>query len=229
MKKKQIAMIYFFSSSIIAVTIAVILLVSNPEIKEEHLAAYLVAKKAYSTGDLNRAIILATELSRQSPLLYQGQLLLGKSLYLTDQYIEADIVLSRLIKKHPAYLEAGLWKARTEIQLNQIDAANSRIEFLLSYNSDDPRLLCLMGGIKEQKGELGQAIDFYKRASLYEEELAKNRLSLGKLYSRMGVYDKSYIEMNQAKELLESDSPLYKPLNTIIEEIENRINKNKGN
>ncbi len=225
MKKQKLFVIFFSSSAIIAAVIATVLLLSNPKITNEHLAIYLEAKQAYTTGDLNRAISLTTKLSKDSPLLYQGKLLLSKSYFLTDQYKKADIALEKLLKKHPAYLEAGLWKARTELQLGQIDNASNRIEYLLSYNSDDPRLLGLMAGIEEQKGDMGRAIDFYKRASLYEEELAKNRLSLGKLYSRMGVYDKSYYELNQAKELLESDSPLYNSLNTIIKEVETHIKR----
>ncbi len=223
-KQKKIAFITL-SSSIITAVIATIILLSNPKISRDHLEAYLEAKKAYTIGDLDETITITTKLSKKSPLLYQGQLLLGKSLFFTDRYEEADLVLSRLVKKHPAYLEAGLWKARTEIQLNQIDNAYNRIEYLLSYNSDDPRLLGLMANIEEQKGELGRAIDFFKRASLYEEELAKNRLSLGKIYSRMGVYDKALDELTEAKELLDETSPLYTPLNAITEDIKNRMNK----
>lgn len=225
MKKKQLLAVIFFTASIITAAAAVGILLTNPKITKEHLEIYLEAKRAYITGDLNTAVSLTTVLTKKSPLLYQGQLLLGKSLFLMDQYIEADRFLAKLLNKHPAYLEAGLWKARTEIQLNLIEDAHTRVENLLSYNSDDPRLLGLMGNIEEQKGNHGQAIDFYKRASLYEEELAKNRLSLGKLYSRLGVYDKSYYELLQAKELLEADSPLYKPLNIIMAEVNARINK----
>ncbi len=223
MKKKLSAAFSFLTAAVIASLAAAVLLLTSPEITNEHMQKYMEAKNAYITGDLQKAISLTGDLSKKSPRLYQARLLLGKSYYLTDQYSEADDILGKLVKKHPAYLEAGLWKAKTEIQLDRLDDAADRIEFLLSYNSDDPRLLGLMANIEEMRGDFGRAIDFYIRSSLYEEELAKNRLSLGKLYSRLGVYDKSYSELIEAREMLEPDSPLYKPLNAIINEVRKRM------
>lgn len=223
MKRNKVIAIISLSGAILFGAAAIYIKFTNPPITDNHINKYLEAKNAYIKGDLDSSIKITSLLKRKSSNFFQAQLLLGKSLYLSDRYNEADKVFNKLTEKYPQYLEAGLWKARTEIQLDQFDTAYDRVKNLLTFNSDDPRLLGLMGSIEEQKGELGRAIDFYQRASLYEEELAKNRLSLGKLYFRMGVYDKSYAQLMETKELLEKDSPLYSSLEKIISEVKQNI------
>lgn len=223
--KKRFIFIILISLAITMSGVAVILMINNTPIRDSHIERYFAAKDKYLNGNLDMAIEILKTLSKQSPNLYQAKLLLAKSLFLSDQYKEADAVLRKLIRKHPAYLEAGLWLARVEMQMNNSEEASSIIRNLLSWNSDDPRLLGIMGNIEELKSNPAAAINYYRKAGLYEEELAKNRLSLARLYSRLGVYDKAKEELIQARELLESDSPLNTPLGALIDEINTILNE----
>ncbi|WP_028975357.1 tetratricopeptide repeat protein [Spirochaeta cellobiosiphila] len=212
-KKKWIFILAI--SSLVFIVLGTILLLSSPQVKQEDISHYFEAKKSYTIGDLSGSIKTLEVLNKKSPHFYQAKFLLGKCYYMTDQYEKSEKILTKLMKDNPSYLEAGVWLSRTYIQLNQIDEAQKEAENLLSYNSDDPRLLGLMGNILEKKGDLHKAIDYYQRATLYEEELAKNRLYLSQIYSRLGVYDKSLSELKKAKSLLENDSPLNKPIKVL--------------
>lgn len=112
--------------------------------------------------------------------------------------------------------------ARTELQLGRVEEARGRLEELLSYNADDPRLLYNLGTIFEYMEDPKTALDYYNRAALYEEEMAKCRISLGKLYFRLRFDKKALDELDRALLLL-PDSLMVAPTRSIRNTVRERL------
>ena len=128
-------------------------------------------------------------------------------------------MLAELVRREPRYHEAQIWLARIEVQQGETVDAEKRLADLLSYDSQDSRLLYLMAMVKSDQGKLQDAMTYLERAGATEEELARVHIELGRLYYRFGLNDKAHAELSRVLLLLPSTSPLQRSVTELLTQI----------
>ena len=182
---------------------------------EEQLAAYAEAKESYSRGDLAGAERELSELLARRKGFHQAELLLGKVYYFEGKLNEAQRTFARLLKRNARYHEAELWLIRIDLQQGDTRRAESRLEELLSFDPNDPRLLFLMGSLHQIKGDVKNALEFYQRAAAFGEELAKTHLESARIYYQFNLPDRALKELELCASLIAEDSLLREPVSSL--------------
>ena len=166
----------------------------SPRVPEDALKQYMQGEDFYVRGQVDAALAVFSRVAQQYPGFFQARFMQGKSLYLLARPEEAEKVLLELVRREPRYHEALIWLARIEIQRGETAGAEKRLADLLSYDSQDARLLYLMALVKSDQGRFQDAITYLSKAEATEEELARIHIELGRLYYRFGLDDKARVK-----------------------------------
>ena len=109
------------------------------------------------------------------------------------------------------------------VQIEDLGNAEALGEDLLSRSPEDPRILGTMASIALLDSEYQKAIEYYTRSTLFEEELALNRIELAKIYSSLLNPELAVAQLKRALLLLSADSPLRKAVSDLLIETESRL------
>lgn len=186
-------------------------------IPEQLLVAYAKAKEAYLRGDLDAAERELSSVIARRRDFHQAQFLLGKVLYFQNKSSDAERVFTGLLKRHARYNEAELWLVRIALQRGEVMHAEKKLQELLSFDPNDPRLLYLMGSLVQAKGDVKNALEFYQRAAAFGEELAKAHLESARLYYQFNLPDRALQELRICAALISDDSLLREPVTKLIQ------------
>lgn len=194
-------------------------------IPEQLLIAYAKAKETYMRGDLAGAEreLSAVLASRRG--FHQAEFLLGKVFYFEGKLSEAQRTFTGLLKRNARYNEAELWLVRIALQQGEAQRAERRLEELLSFDPNDPRLLYLMGSLCQASGDVKNALEFYQRAAAFGEELAKAHLESARLYYQFGLPYWALQELQLCATLISDDSLLREPVRSLMQS----VSKEAGN
>jgi tetratricopeptide (TPR) repeat protein len=220
--KSRVSVISRTLRRLVPVLPAILLAACSNKIPDAALTQYMQGEDFYVRGQIEAALAVFTHVAKQTPRFYQASFMEGKSLYLLGRPREAQAVLQELVRKEPRYNEAQIWLARIEIQQGDPAAAEKRIAALLSFDSQDERLLYLMALVKSDQGKLQDAISYLQRAGDAEEELARVHIELGRLYYRFALDDKARTELGRAALLLPTDSSLQGPVRDLLTRIDRK-------
>lgn len=186
------------------------------------LKQYLQGEDFYVRGSVEAAHAVFARVAKAFPQFYQARFMEGKTLYLLGSSKDAERVLAELLRKEPRYHEAAVWLARVEVQQGETAAAEKLLSQLLSYDSQDARLLYLMGLVRSDQGNLQEAITYLQKAGATEEELAQVHIELGGLYYRFSLDDRAKTELMHALALLPAASPLRKSVADLLLKVEGK-------
>ncbi len=194
--------------------------VPNNEISEQVMSIYANARSNYMKGDFALAAELLMSLTQHKPPIPQVAFLLAKTRFMQEEMREAEELFENIITASPEHGDARLWLARTKIALNEHIEAVEILTHSLQWNGEDPRVNSLMGDCQRILGETDNAIDFYQRAVLFEDELTKIYLSLASIYNRYRLSDREEYYVEKAESLVSTDSLFYEAVKSARKSIE---------
>ena len=194
------------------VALVVALVSCSREMSREQAATFIKAKKLYATGEMDAALDILGKGGNTIKNSHQGKLLEAKILFLKGFPAETERILRPLTEKIHGYTEAQLWLARALLAQGKTEAAQNQLEKAMEYNPDDPRILYLMANSREILKDYQQALEYYSRAALYGEELARAEISLAQLYYRFNQDIQALTHIQKAKALVSDKSVVYRPL-----------------
>ncbi|MBE3063571.1 MAG: tetratricopeptide repeat protein [Spirochaetes bacterium] len=202
---------------ILQVLTCLCLLACQPRPPSDDLVAeYLAAKDDYAGGDLQKAEQRLTRIVARDAGFHQAAFLLGKIYYFEDKPAEARRAFTALVKRYGRYNEAEIWLARTLVREGAIEAAQRRVEELLSFDQSDPRLLFLRGSLALETSDLKNALEFFQRAADFGEELARAHLEIARLYYQFDLPDKALEELALCRSLTSNGSLLRDSVDKLI-------------
>jgi predicted Zn-dependent protease len=206
----------FLQAAILLGSLAVLACRPAP-IPEPLLVAYAKAKETYLRGDLAGAERGLSSIIARRRDFHQAQFLLGKALYFQNKLSDAERVFTALLKRHARYNEAELWLVRIALQRGEVMRAEEKLQELLSFDPNDPRLLYLMGSLVQAKGDVKNALELYQRAAAFGEELAKAHLESARLYYQFNLPDRALQELRVCAALISGESLLREPVAKLIQ------------
>jgi predicted Zn-dependent protease len=183
---------------------------------DDLVAQYIAAKDDYAGGDLHKAGQRLEGILARDPGFHQAAFLLGKIYYFEDRPAEARRVFAGLVKRHGKYNDAEIWLTRALVREGAIDAAQKRVEELLSFDQSDPRLLFLGGSLALETNDLKSALELFQRAADFGEELARAHLEIARLYYQFDLPDKALEELALCRSLTSEGSLLRDSVDTLI-------------
>lgn len=183
---------------------------------DEMVEQYLAAKNDYAGGDLQNAEQRLTRIIASNADFHQAAFLLGKIYYFEDKPAEARRVFAALVKRYGRYNEAEIWLVRVLVREGAIEAAQRRVEELLSFDPSDPRLLFLRGSLALETSDLKNALEFFQRAADFGEELARAHLEIARLYYQFDLPGKAKQELELCRGLTSNGSLLRDSVDKLI-------------
>lgn len=199
-------------SMLVSVIIITLLGSCSSGMTQEQVRVYTEAKTLYLEGELDGASELLKKVKFGTNRGHQGKLLEAKILFMKGKPDESEAITAKLVTRNPGYTEAQLWLARALLAQGKTEAAQNQLEKAMEYNPDDPRILYLMANSREILKDYQQALEYYSRAALYGEELARAEISLAQLYYRFNQDIQALTHIQKAKALLSDKSVVYRPL-----------------
>lgn len=177
----------------------------NPS--DDSLEKYLNAREEYISGNFSSAEELLLEIAENQSLKPQVSFLLAKTLFMQGQPAESQAILEELLKNFPEHADARVWLARSQFANENVESALETLEKALLWCGEDPRVLSLMGSCHEVLGNTDKALDYYRKAALFEEEMVKIYLSLANLYGRNRLMDVKKTYLMKADAIVSDGSP----------------------
>jgi tetratricopeptide (TPR) repeat protein len=185
---------------------------TDPSPSDSDLQAYLRAKELYLRGEVEQAADTLEKLTSRAGSFHQARFLLGKALFMAGRHDEAAGTFAALLEDYPRYADASLWHTRALVASGSLEEAERVLTEAMAFSSEDPRFLYAAGTLWEGRGEYQKALDYYQRAALSGNDLGEIYLSIGKVYSRFRVYEKSLRYIDKCLAVLEEGSLLYRPV-----------------
>ncbi len=221
-KMKPLNRIFLYLLPIpIGLSVVIFLYLNRPaEPDRTEIDLYLRAVNAYHNADFELCLSISSALIEGNSSFHQAGLLKAKAEYFSGNYAAAAQTLEEVQKKKENYYEAELWLIRSLIQIDELDKAVALGEDLLSRAPEDPRILGALASAALILNDFRAAIEYRKRASLFEEELALNRIELAKIYSGILNPETALQQLKRALELLSPHSPLRRAVTELIEQTE---------
>lgn len=136
-------------------------------------ALYVSALDAYTIFNLDEAYAFAKTSLDADKNLFQSEFLIGKTQFFKNDYENAEKTFSKLIKKHPEYLEAEIWLIRTLILNQKYNEAESLLRKQLEYNNTDWRIFYLYSLLYDKQGILDQKLLMLTNAEMAIQDSAK--------------------------------------------------------
>jgi tetratricopeptide (TPR) repeat protein len=186
----------------------------------EQVERYATALSFYDQGRLQSAVAIAEALSGEEPRFHQATLLAAKGNYLQSRYTRAETQLAELLDRFPHYPDADIWLNRVLITTERYQEALARVETLLEFNPEDPRLLRQRAQIATAQDQPDQALAVLTRAAAFEEFAGLVRVDRGRIYAQFGQDQAATQELLRALALFGSDSPLAESARAVLRQME---------
>ncbi len=106
---------------------------------------------------------------------------LGEELRRVGANEEAIAVCRTGLERHPGYLSARVTLGRALVELDRLDEAHAELSVVVSNASDNLAAIRGLAEIHQRRGEMTEALDFYRRAL----ELARHDPDLEETVERM--------------------------------------------
>jgi len=189
--------------------------------RDEAESLYSRGLKHYSLNELDQAEKFFKEVIKQDSSHLNALLMLVKISYYNKNY-SSGIDYADLLLKKSSFHSGGLyWKARCLIMANP-DLTEEPVNLLkksLESDSNNLRARQLLALIYEREGKYKEAMHQYFEALKDEETLVNLRVNLALMYQRLGLNDKSSLEINRALNISREAGIPESRINDIKEEL----------
>lgn len=176
----------------------------NTNIDNINIQKYLQAKKLFNEALYNQSLLKLQEIEKIDTLKNNVNFLQGKNYFFLSLYDKA--LVKFLLNTNSN--ESFIWQARTYFQKENYEKAISILNYLLEKDETDPRVYALAADVYNAKGNTDTAILLYKKALLYENDLAKARFEYARLLYKYKQFDTAILELKNNSIILEAENPM---------------------
>ncbi len=180
---------------------------------------YKTAKNLYVKGEMEESVSVLSEIEKTDPDFLPALFLSGRIHYFMNKSETAEIKWKEVLKRNRNHIQAGKWLIKLYISENRINEAEVLLFRMFKLSSEDPELMILAGKLNKNRKKYLEAIEYYKKAFLFEDKLIDAHLDTAEIYSLFGLKEKSLIQLEKAAEIGGKGHELYKPVKSLIRNI----------
>lgn len=169
---------------------------------------YMEAMKLYGNMDFVNAEIKCNEVIDSNNSFLKGYFLKSKILFHTGRKKESIDLMKKIVKKHPAFIDAKLFLARALIETDSLKDAEKLLATLAEENGCDFRVYELYSILGKKNKDLKSRLYFQKKAEQCLGESYLVFLDLASIYRAFGMEEDAGKYLEKARVLSESEALL---------------------
>ena len=176
---------------------------SLPDPKDE-LGSYktlTLATHMATEGKCAAAVPLLTQLVKEQPELFLGQLTLAKCDLFLGHYDEADSALNFALRVHPDNVETRFYQGVSQYQQSRFADAMSTLLPLSQAHPNEPFLHFFLGGIHENQGRPEQALEEYQRCAALDPSFEVAVYKVGYFLAKSGKFEEAAAQFKKVTEM----------------------------
>ncbi|MDX9801968.1 MAG: tetratricopeptide repeat protein [Spirochaetia bacterium] len=186
-------------------------------ISKESLQKYQQAKTSYIKGDDKTALEILSSIEKESPLFTPALELTGRIHFFQGNIAEAEKHFLKAHDQNPHNINPGKWLCRTYLLKGDLNKAAAVLKMLTEASPEDTSLLILNGKIMKERQNYLEALEYYKKSFLIEDELAEAHLDLADIYASFSLDSKAAGELKKSLNILGEDHALYKSVKAVYD------------
>lgn len=192
---------------------------TSSKITAEVLENYQKAKNCYIKGDLKTALEILCLIDKKAPLFTPALELAGRIHFFTGNLPESEKYFLKAYENKPHNINYGKWLCRSYMAKGDLNKAGALLDLLLEDSPEDTSLLILNGKIMKENHNYPEAMEYFKKSFLIEDEIAEAHLDLAEIYASFSFRDKAADELEKALNILGEEHGLYNPVRAVYEKM----------
>ncbi len=187
--------------------------------KPDLISEFKTANSLYIKGKTAEALSILERIENKAPSFHPSLFLSGKIHFLDSRPKKAEEKWRKAVSGTPIHIQSGKWLCRKYIAENRNMEAEKLLFRLFKVSDADPELLIIAGKIRKNEGRYLEAIEYYKKAFLFEDKLIEAHLDIADIFYHFGIRDKALIHLKKAASIGGEDHELFSPVESIIKTI----------
>ncbi len=200
---------------IITLTLYSCPLSEKPDLNSE----FKTANSLYIKGKTTEALSILEVIEKKDPSFSPGLFLSGKIHFIDNRPKKAEEKWRKAVSGTPIHIQSGKWLCRKYIAEKRNMEAEKLLFRLFRASDADPEFLIIAGKLRKNEGRYLEAIEYYKKAFLFEDKLIEAHLDIAEIFCLFGIRDKSLIHLKKAASIGGEDHELFSPVESIIKTI----------
>ncbi len=192
---------------------------TTSQINSEAIQNYQKAKNCYIKGDSKTALEILCTIEKKAPLFTPALELAGRIHFFTENPSESEKYFLKAYENKPHNINYGKWLCRTYMAKGDLNKAEALLNVLFEDSPEDTSLLILNGKIMKENHNYPEAMEYYKKSFLIEDEIAEAHLDLAEIYASFSIRDKAADELEKALNILGEDHELYNSVRAVYEQM----------
>lgn len=184
---------------------------------ERDYLSYNEAEKLYMKGESCEALMLLERLEEDNSSFLKPFVLDGRINLFLGNYDAAENKLEYVLEKNPLDFEAVRWLSWVYLRKDETEKCIRLLKSALKKYPEEPRLLLLYGNAEKKGGNHTEAAEAYRRAFLFEEELAMAHFEYALLCSGFALEEKYRCELERAALLAGENHELSEAIRKLYE------------
>lgn len=171
----------------------VLLSLLSCKVSKELEAQYKKASIYYANHELDKALVVLKKIEKESPGLYNTELLMGKIYYFQLEFKKAKTYFDLFCSENPQNLNGMHWQIKTEYLLGEMEAKTLLLLIgkYLMVDSNNMDILYIQGKTFLKLKKVNQALQSFQSILLNTKTLASTYHELSKIYEISGLENKA--------------------------------------
>ena len=189
------------------------------QLNSETIQNYQKAKNCYIKGDSKTALEILCTIEKKAPLFTPALELAGRIHFFNGNLPESEKYFQKAYEIKPHSINYGKWLCRTYMAKGELNKAEALLDVLFEDSPEDISLLILNGKIMKENNNYPEAMEYYKKSFLIEDEIAQAHLDLAEIYASFSIRDKAADELEKALNILGDNHELYDSVRAVYEQM----------
>ena len=183
---------------------------------DKNLSELKLANSMYIKGENDTALSILEKIENRDPDFAPALYLSGKIYLKKNNKDKAESRFKKIIKKNPYHIQSGKQLLSLFISRKNFIGAEELFFKLYEYSADDPELYILAGKLRKEEERYLEAIEYYKKAFLFEDRIMNAHIDIAEIYENFGITDKSVMHLEKAASIGGENHELYEPIMSVL-------------
>jgi len=182
----------------ILICFATLSLIGCKKNEKEAQVLYAKALNSYAEQNLSKSLEYVNRSLENYSDFYQAQFLKAKILFFTNKNEQSLKILNDLVKKHPEYTDARIWKIRLLIAEEKYQKAEECLTKEIAVNASDYRVYHLYSILAQKLNQMDKRLAMCTKAEECLNESYNVYVELADIWLKLGMRNKAVDALDNA-------------------------------